>query len=171
MASRIMARRFATLTLVAGSAIALGGCAATAALGQKVTRTIDVERVIVCASKDANDDHPVPVDIVLPMDEELAKRLAELTSRDWFARRERLMQRFADALVVKSRVVVPRDLVTVDISLLERYRSHAGFVFLNLLTRGDHRIQFDNLRQLRVQITREAFEYDTTPESDAQMCI
>jgi type VI secretion system protein len=100
----------------------------------------------VRVAPDANDDRPVPVDVVFVWDKQMAGKLADLTAKDWFNKKTALRHDDPSerAFTVRDWEWVPGQVVAdIDLAVRPAARQwlRAIFVFANYRTEGPHRIR------------------------------
>ena len=121
-------------------------CALTAAcmIPARTTRV----RLQVQIAPDANDNRPIPVDVVFAWDGETAEALEALTAAAWFAQKTQLRQDDPQERVLSVREWewVPGQVVP-DLELAVRPGARkwlqAIFVFADYRTDGAHRIRLE----------------------------
>ena len=100
----------------------------------------------VRVSPDANDDRPVPVDVVFVWDKQMAGKLGALTAKDWFDKKTALRHDDPNerAFTVRDWEWVPGQQVPdIDLAVRPAARQwlRAIFVFANYRTEGPHRVR------------------------------
>ena len=100
----------------------------------------------VRVAHDANDDRPVPVDVVFVWDKKMAGKLGELTAKDWFDKKNALRHDDPNerAFTVREWEWVPGQVVPdIDLAVRPSARQwlRAIFVFANYRTEGPHRVR------------------------------
>ena len=136
-------RRLAA-ALLAG-ALLLGGCRSPVKTGY----------YSVQSSPTANDRSPVPVAVVVVYDAALLKTVAELTARDWFARRDQIVRDNPTGLQTVAWEFVPGQTVPVQPLRLRRRKARGAFVFADYALPGDHRVRVDPYRRMVIRLLDE----------------
>ncbi len=151
------ARRWAVAILALG---ALPGCSTLDwALGRPPKVVVD--RVQIIADSDANDQRPIPVDVVRVTDLTLADRLAKVPAQDWFASRDQIQRDNPGAVGIVSWEVVPGQRVMLrDLPPFEG-RTVAVFVYARYATPADHRFRVASEDAIVVHLLKDAFTVAT----------
>jgi type VI secretion system protein len=103
-------------------------------------------RLQVQVAPDANDNRPIPVDVVFAWDDEMVAKLETLPAADWFKQKAQLQQDDPQerAISVRGWEWVPGQVVP-DVELAVRPGARkwlrAIFVFADYRTEGPHRIR------------------------------
>lgn len=111
----------------------------------------------VVAAPDANQESPVPVDLVLLGSEPLVALIAGLTARQWFDQRSQLLRDHPKDLDYRGWEFVPGQVATIDEFPFESRRGVALFVFADYLSEGAHRVRVDPLEKFRLRLEASGF--------------
>jgi type VI secretion system protein len=100
----------------------------------------------VSVAPDANQDRPIPVDLVFVWDKKTAGKLEALTAKDWFDKKAQFRQEdpAERSLAIREWEWVPGQAVPeIDMSVRAAARRwlQAIFVFANYRTEGPHRFR------------------------------
>jgi type VI secretion system protein len=149
MAGGFASRAGAGVLLLAAALI--GGCGG----GDVDVRTVEI-RVVEAA----NDDSPVPVDMVLVSDQALIDQILALSAADWFRKRAQFQRDHPATLTVYSWELVPGQVVPRhDISRPDSL--WAAVVFANYDGEGAHRLRVDTQTDLTLRLGEE--DIDSVP--------
>lgn len=111
----------------------------------------------VIAAPDANQESPVPVDLVLLRSEPLVALIAGLTARQWFDQRSQLLRDHPKDLDYRAWEFVPGQVATIDEFPFESRKGVALFVFADYLSEGAHRVRVDPLEKFRLRLEAGGF--------------
>lgn len=106
----------------------------------------DWDRVALTTTAGSNRDFPVAVDIVLVMDEMLARKIATMKAADWFASRAGLMKANPDDLDIESLELVPGATITLPGKRFSEKRVFLAVIMADYLTSGDHNVRVDTFK-------------------------
>src|SRR4051794_37938600 len=110
----------------------------------------------VNVSEDANQNSPVPADLVIIQDKKVAVEVAKLSAKDWFDRRAQITRDFTTKLQVVSWEWVPGQHVgPIDVDVAAR--TVGAFLFANYLNGGVHRGYIDVHSPVVVTLGAEEF--------------
>ena len=129
----------------------------------KAIRPASKLTVKVNVSREANNNNPVALDLVLVKSKKLLKELMKIPASEWFEKRNqyRLDYPKETGLNAGSWEWVPGQVVKLDpLSFKDKFAG--GLVFANYLTPGAHRAVIDPSKP--VEITLGAKEIVVTPE-------
>lgn len=120
--------------LVLGAALALGACGGAP--------DVEIRSVELRVAEKANQDSPIPVDLVLVGHPDLVDRIIGLTAVEWFAQRSQFRRDHPAELTIYSWELVPGQ--TVPRQPVSRPDSlWAAVVFANYSQPGPHRLRVD----------------------------
>lgn len=108
---------------------------------------LDWQGLMIAADADANLDSPVALDIVFVRDNTTLEKVQVLPAIKWFADRAELQRTFADALIVRSVEMVPRQVMRLSEQDLGSPRVAGVLLFADYATPGEHRIRLTSLRE------------------------
>lgn len=144
--SRLIAR---TMTVVL-FAMALSACGGG---GQ-----VDVKTVELRVVDRANNNAPVPVDLVLVSNEALVDQILALTAADWFRTRDQILRDNPRTITVYGWELVPGQTVPrKDLSRPDNL--WAAVVFANYDTEGAHRLRVDTHTDLTLRLGEEDVDF------------
>jgi len=116
---------------------------------QKFTMQINV-------SDGANENSPIPMDLVMVLDKKAVPEVAKLSSKDWFERRVQVERDHPGKIVVASWEWAPGQHVgPISVDVDPEYR--AGFLFANYSNTSDHRAVIDVRSPIVVNLQAEDF--------------
>ncbi len=128
--------------------VALQGCAASVA-----TRSFQV-----VTTPGANEDSPVPVDLVLIKARPLVPLVTALSAKQWFADRMQLVRDHPGQIEYRSWQFVPGQVVDVKRFPFKSRNGVALVVFADYLTQGVHRLRVDPMKKFRLILNADGFE-------------
>ncbi len=111
----------------------------------------------VVADRGANQESPVPVDLVLLRAEPLLALITGLTARQWFDQRSQLLRDHPNDLDYRGWEFVPGQAVRFDDFPFESRNGVALFVFADYLSEGAHRVRVDPLEKFRLKLEAGGF--------------
>ena len=118
-------------------------------LKQKFTMQINV-------SDGANENAPIPMDLVMVLDKKAVPEVAKLSSKDWFERRVQVERDHPGKVVVASWEWAPGQHVgPISVDVDPEFR--AGFLFANYSNTSDHRAVIDVRSPIVVNLQAEDF--------------
>lgn len=110
--------------------------------------TIKLSSVSFSVASQANDDTPIPVDLVVVDDEELLKKLLALPAAQWFEQRAQLQRDFPLALYVWSKELVPGQRLDVSDAPVKGQRGSVVLVYAGYSSPGMHRLRLDQQKNV-----------------------
>ncbi|QBC44929.1 type VI secretion protein [Iodobacter fluviatilis] len=110
--------------------------------------SIKLSSVSFSVASMANEDTPIPIDLVVVDDEELLKRLLTLSAAQWFEQKAQLQRDFPKALFVWSRELVPGQRLDVVDSPLKGQPGLAVLVYAAYSSLGMHRLRLDQQKSV-----------------------
>jgi type VI secretion system protein len=127
----------------------------------------------VNVAADANDNRPVPVDLVFVWDKKKAAQFGELTAKDWFARKAQLRRDDPDSKAFAVREwewvpgqAVPAIDIAVPTSALRWVR--AVYVFANYRAEGPHRLRLTPGTAATLDLLRQTIQLQSDGASQGQ---
>lgn len=155
-----------TLTI----ALLLAGCAANrsphpGADGGASSTSAPILRIT--ADADANDRHPVAVDVVRVADGALARRLGSLDAVSWFRDRAALNGEASGQIAIASWEMVPGQSVILRSLPPFAATPSATIVFARYRTPGVHRQSLDGAGALDIRLGRNGFTVAPLPKDTA----
>lgn len=129
-------------------ATTLVGCAA------KVT----TKNFEVVAQPHANQDSPVPLDVVLVKTAPLVPIVTGLSAKQWFQDRAQLMRDHPGGIEFRSWQVVPGQVIDVRHFPFPNRKGIALVVFADYLSEGVHRLRVDPMKKFRLILKDQGFE-------------
>ncbi|PLZ00095.1 hypothetical protein CY652_22900 [Burkholderia sp. WAC0059] len=116
------------------------------------------------ASRDANDDSPIAVDLVFVSDDAMLARVSGLSSAQWFDTRSDLAATFPKSVRYLSWEIVPGQRIEVPAAALRGPRAAAAFVFANYASPGAHRVRLQQFSgRPALMLEGRTFTVSTTP--------
>lgn len=106
---------------------------------------LDWTGLTLIASKDANLNSALAVDLVLLRDEATMAAVAAMSAQKWFASRTDLLKTFPDGLRYVSMELAPGQTLQLEPNKFGAQRLVGAFVFADYLTPGEHRMRVDQL--------------------------
>lgn len=129
------------LSLTLASLCALNGCGVSKGIAKRATRVAKLSNgklsLEVTISRNANQNSPVAVDVLLIKDKEFLKTAQGLAASDWFAKKTQLRRQFPKGVEVEGWEWVPNQTVptvSVDVPVDTR----AVMMFANYSSAGPH---------------------------------
>lgn len=110
--------------------------------------TIKLNSVSFSVATSANDDTPIPIDLVAVDDEELLKKLLALPASQWFEQRAQLQRDFPQALFVWSKELVPGQRLDITDAPLKGQRGSVVLVYAGYSSPGMHRLRLDQQKNV-----------------------
>jgi type VI secretion system protein len=104
----------------------------------------------------ANQNYPIPMDLVTVSDKKVIAEIGKLTAKDWFERRMQVLRDFHGKVAVASWEWVPGQHagpISVEISP----KTRVAYVFANYLNAGGHRALVDVKTPVVVNLGPEDF--------------
>lgn len=152
------------------TALLLAGCAADRSAhpdtnGGANGTSAPILRII--ADTDANDRHPVAVDVVRVADGALAHRLGSLDAASWFRDRAALNGEAAGRIAIASWEMVPGQSVILHSLPPFAANPAATIVFARYGTPGVHRQSLDGAGALDIRLGRNGFTVAPLPKDTA----
>jgi type VI secretion system protein len=133
-------------------------------------------RLQVNVAPNANDNRPIPVDLVFVWDKALAKQLDELTAKAWFDRKPQIRRDDPNGKTFTAREwewvpgqAVPN--IAIEVPAASRRWPQRIFVFANYRAAGPHRVRLmsgaASLELLKDDLRLQSEDADrTTPLTD-----
>ncbi|AMC37029.1 hypothetical protein VN23_08160 [Janthinobacterium sp. B9-8] len=121
--------------------LAVGGCS-------MFKPSIKLSSVSFSVASQANDDTPIPIDLVVVDDEELLKKLLALPASQWFEQRAQLQRDFPQALYVWSKELVPGQRLDVADAPVKGRRGAVVLVYAGYSSPGMHRLRLDQQKNV-----------------------
>ena len=104
----------------------------------------------------ANQNQPIPMDLVMVLDKRTVLQVAKLTSKDWFDRRMQVERDNPGKVVVASWEWSPGEHVgPISVDISPDFR--AGFIFASYANDTDHRAVIDVRKPIVVNLQAEDF--------------
>lgn len=131
-----------------------------AAAGPGCASRVSTERFAITAQRDANDQSPVPLDMVLVRDPALVDVLNGMTARVWFETRDQIARDNPTGFEVVTWEVVPGQ----HLDTAFPFRNNKGialFVFANYLSPGAHRVRVDPLERFTLLLGKDGFSVES----------
>jgi len=136
----------------------LGGCSTVKSTLFPPGVKPDWDRVSLTTTAGSNKDFPVAVDIVLVMDEALARKIAVMKASDWFALRAGLIKANPGDLDIESLELVPSATITLPGKRFAEKRVFLAVIMADYLTSGEHNVRVDTFKgKLSVELGATEF--------------
>lgn len=114
---------------------------------------LDWDRVSLTTAASSNRDFPVAVDIVLVMDETLARKISSMKASDWFASRAGLIKANPGDLDIESHELVPGATITLPGKRFTEKRVFLAVIMADYFTSGEHNVRVDTFKgKLNVEL-------------------
>lgn len=108
--------------------------------------------------KEANNNFPIALDLVLVYDVEIAKQLLELSAQEWFETREQIKRDQPRALITFEWELVPGQEIPTFKMPEAREDAKVALLFANYTTPGLHRARLDPYPAAIVRLGKNEFE-------------
>lgn len=128
--------------------------------------SIKLKHISFTVASSANNDTPIPVDLVAVDDEELLKRLLALPAAQWFEQRAQLQRDFPAALYVWSRELVPGQRAEVDDPPINGRSGMAVLVFAGYSSPGMHRLRLDQQKSVQLYLDSQDMRWINSEQGD-----
>jgi type VI secretion system protein len=135
---------FFRITLMLACGVLLASCSTL----NLFKPTIKLSNVSFSVARLANDDSPIPIDLVAVDDEELLKKLLVLPASQWFEQRAQLQRDFPQALYVWSKELVPGQRLDVADAPIKGQRGSVVLVYAGYSGPGMHRLRLDQQKNV-----------------------
>lgn len=106
----------------------------------------DWDQVSLTTIAGSNKDFPVAVDIVLVMDEVLAKKISSMQASDWFTSRAGLIKANPGDLDIESLELVPGTTIILPGKRFSEKRVFLAVIMADYLTSGEHNVRIDTFK-------------------------
>ncbi len=106
----------------------------------------DWNQVALTTTAGSNRDFPVAVDIVLVMDEALARKISTMKAADWFTSRAGLIKANPGDLDIESLELVPGATITLPGKRFTEKRVFLAVIMADYFTAGEHNVRVDTFR-------------------------
>ena len=118
----------------------------------------DWNQISLTTTADSNRDFPVAVDIVLVMDEALAKKISTMKASDWFTSRAGLIKANPGDLDIESLELVPGATITLPGKRFSEKRVFLAVIMADYFTSGENNVRVDTFKgKLRVELSATDF--------------
>lgn len=140
-----LARAFMLLVCL----MSLPGCSVTGALKSAKDFLIppgshlEWDHLSFLVDESANNNSPLPVELILVTEPELIPIVSALSAEQWFAQRKGLLQTSPSGLIVQGIELVPGKSLRIDRTNLPQQRVLGAFLFMNFLSTADHRLSLN----------------------------
>ena len=126
--------------------LCLGGCSMVKKTLFPPGVKLDWDLVSLTTAASSNRDFPVAVDIVLVMDEALARKISNMKAADWFASRAGLIKANPGDLDIESLELVPGATITLPGKRFSEKRVFLAVIVADYLTAGEHNVRVDTFK-------------------------
>ena len=106
----------------------------------------DWDQISLTTTAGSNKDFPVAVDIVLVMDEALARKISGMKATDWFISRAGLIKANPGDLDIESLELVPGTTITLPGKRFAEKRVFLAVIMADYLTAGEHNVRVDTFK-------------------------
>jgi hypothetical protein len=138
-------------------AVALSACAISKKAGNSVGLHGESKFSLqVNVSATANDNNPIPMDLVMVLDKKIDKEVSKLSAKDWFTRRIQIGRDFPDKVEIVSWEWVPGE-ASGPIAVAVSPKAVAGYLFADYLQAGDNRAAVDLRYPVAVTLSEKSF--------------
>ena len=107
---------------------------------------LDWDLVSLTTAASSNRDFPVAVDIVLVMDEALARKISTMKASDWFASRAGFIKANPGGLDIESLELVPGATITLPGKRFSEKRVFLAVIMADYFTSGEHNVRVDTFK-------------------------
>ncbi len=119
--------------------------------------SIWIDSITITATPDANDFSAIPVDIVVIYQKELLEKLSKTPAKDYFKMSRQLLKDYPGMIEIFSWEVVPGQSL-FDLPVPMRGAApEGGFIFVNYIPPGEHRVRLGRVRNIHVQLKNTEF--------------
>jgi len=143
------------VTLVA----CLASCGSAKAVGRHARSMAGGKlKVKVFVSEKVNQNNPIALDLLIVYDKDLLSLIFEMTSKEWFARREQIKRDFPEKTGFESWIWewVPGQKIPVQ-KLPLRPPAVGGVIFANFYSQGIHRFRINPFKNIAIHLGEEGF--------------
>ncbi len=119
--------------------------------------SIATQRITISASPRANDNSPIPLDIVVVFDTELLNALLQMPATTWFEQRDQLRRDHPAGVASESWELVPGSALRVDPLPFSVSGGVALLVFADYLSPGNHRARLDPYTSVTIRLLDDGF--------------
>lgn len=105
--------------------------------------SLDWRGMHIAVDSRANQNSPVPIDIVFVMDKTLLERLNDLPATKWFSGRNEWAKTYPNRIEFKSFELTPGQNIDVSADQFGVKHAYAVLAFANYLDAGEHRARVD----------------------------
>jgi len=104
----------------------------------------------------ANQNEPIPMDLVMVLDKKAVQQVAKLSSKDWFDRRVQVERDYPGKIMVSSWEWAPGQHVgPISVDVSPNFK--AGFLFASYANESDHRAVIDVRSPIVINLQAEDF--------------
>ena len=100
----------------------------------------------------ANQDSPVPLELVVVYDKRMLAEVEQLSARDWFQRRAQFERDYPNGFRSMRWEFVPGQSIALHPLELSRRGARGALVFADYLSEGDHRLRLDPYKQVIIEL-------------------
>jgi type VI secretion system protein len=112
--------------------------------------------VQIAAARNANQNHPIPVDLVIVSDKKLGVEIGKFSAKDWFDRRLQVQRDFPDAARIMSWEWVPGQRAgPIDVQVSPK--AIGAYIFANYLSGGDQRAKLELKSPVIINLNETSF--------------
>lgn len=149
--------------LLTGLLLIFTGCGVVKATKSLFGGNYPVE---VWISEDLNQNSPIAVELVVVYDKATLDKLAEMSARDWFRKRDQLAKDLADKVDLWPWEWVPRDDLSAPLehpmvlNLPFRMGAKGGVLFADYYSPGEHRQLVNPYKPIRLRFEEGGFRVE-----------
>jgi type VI secretion system protein len=113
-------------------------------------------QVAVKISEDANQNHPVAMDLIFVYDEKLVEELLKLSAKEWLAKRDQVKRDYVEGkgLDIWGWEWTPGQEIPVQ-ELPLNAKTETALIFADYLSPGAHRIRVDPFKDITIRLLKD----------------
>ncbi len=114
--------------------------------------------VEVSVAEDANQNRPIAMDLIVVYDEKLLEQILEMSSRDWFEKKNQIRRDYLKGEGFDSWEWewVPGQPVPLQ-KLPLKPKALSGFIFADYLSKGKHRYRIDPFGGVKIHLSEKDY--------------
>jgi hypothetical protein len=122
------------------------GCNFVGLTKSLTTEPLNIKTVSIISTADANDDFPIPVDIVIAKRDDFIEVLAQMDAPTWFDQKEFFLpSNAANIEVLEFELVAGTSSEPVEFDWADRRDARAVFLFARYIQDGSHKLRVDQI--------------------------
>ena len=138
------------MLLIAVASMAVAACS-------YVLPSIQLEKVEVVVSPQANQDNPIALDVLIVYDKAMLDRVLMLTARQWFNQRDQFKRDFPTGYDLLQWELGPGQTAPTRPVPKGSGKAVASIVFADYVTPGHHRARLDTIIAARIHLNERDF--------------